>query len=78
MGVGIAALCFAGLARHRWLLANTRKGQTLFEEIFPAHVAHLAPVFTNFTDADLDGMCLRLNRLGAAFDSVNAKPDKTR
>lgn len=29
MGVGIAAICFAGLARHRWLLANTRKGQTL-------------------------------------------------
>ncbi len=29
MGVGIAAISFAGLARHRWLLANTRKGQTL-------------------------------------------------
>ena len=29
MGVGIAAMCFAGLTRHRWLLANTRKGQSL-------------------------------------------------
>lgn len=29
MGVGIAAICVTGLARHRWLLANTSKGQTL-------------------------------------------------
>jgi hypothetical protein len=29
MGVGIAVICCAGLARYRWLLANTRKGQTL-------------------------------------------------
>ena len=60
-----------------WITKLTRKGQTLFEEIFPAHVAHLAPVFTNFTAADLDGMCLRLNRLGAAFDAVNTKLEKT-
>ena len=29
MGVGIAAICFAGLSRYRWLLANTNKGQAL-------------------------------------------------
>jgi hypothetical protein len=29
MGIGIAAICVTGLARHRWLLANTHKGQTL-------------------------------------------------
>jgi hypothetical protein len=29
MGVGIAAVCCTSLAKHRWLLANTRKGQAL-------------------------------------------------
>lgn len=29
MGVGIAGICLAGIARFRWLLANTRKGQVL-------------------------------------------------
>lgn len=29
MGVGIAALSVTGLVRHRWLLANTHKGQVL-------------------------------------------------
>ena len=61
-----------------WITKLTPKGQTLFDEIFPAHVAHLAPVFTNFTDDDLDGMRLRLNRLGTAFNAINTKPGKTR
>ena len=29
MGVGIASICLAGMARSRWVLANTRKGKNL-------------------------------------------------
>lgn len=31
MGVGITTICLTGLARHRWFLANTRKGQALVD-----------------------------------------------
>ena len=31
MGVSIATICLTGLARSRWLLANTRKGQGLVQ-----------------------------------------------
>ena len=31
MGVGIATICLAGLARSRWLLTNTRKGRGLVQ-----------------------------------------------
>lgn len=60
-----------------WITKLTPKGQTLSEEIFPAHLAYLVPVFASFTDADLDGMRLRLDRLGAAFDAVNTKSGNT-
>ncbi len=29
MGVGIASICLTGLARYRWLMTRTHKGQTL-------------------------------------------------
>ncbi len=29
MGVGIASICLTGLARYRWLLTKTDKGQAL-------------------------------------------------
>ena len=29
MGVGIASICLTGLARYRWLMSKTRKGQAL-------------------------------------------------
>ena len=31
MGVGIASICLTGMARSRWLLSNTRKGQSLVQ-----------------------------------------------
>lgn len=33
MGVTIAALCLVAVAKERWLLANTRKGQHLIERV---------------------------------------------
>lgn len=29
MGVGIASICVTGLARYRWLMTHTHKGQVL-------------------------------------------------
>lgn len=29
MGVGIASICLTGLARYRWLMTKTHKGQVL-------------------------------------------------
>ena len=52
-----------------WTTKLTRKGQALFEEVFPAHVAHLTPFFATFSDAELGTMCKQLNRLRAAFES---------
>jgi hypothetical protein len=31
MGIGIASVCLTGMAKSRWLLANTRKGQVLVQ-----------------------------------------------
>ena len=52
-----------------WTTKLTRKGQALFEEVFPAHVAHLTPFFATFSDAELGTMCKQLNRLRAALES---------
>jgi MarR family transcriptional regulator, 2-MHQ and catechol-resistance regulon repressor len=51
-----------------WTTKLTRKGQALFEEVFPAHVAHLTPFFATFSDAELGTMCEQLNRLRKAFE----------
>lgn len=32
MGLGITTVSLVGLTRHRWLLANTRKGQALVRQ----------------------------------------------
>ena len=55
-----------------WLTRLTRKGQALFENIFPAHLAHLSPFFANFTTAELNTMRQQLNRLQSAFEATPA------
>ncbi len=52
-----------------WITRLTRKGQALFDDIFPAHLAHLSPYFANFSDAELNTMREQLSRLRAAFES---------
>ena len=52
-----------------WITKLTRRGQALFEKIFPAHLAHLSPLFASFSDAELNAMRQQLNRLSAAFES---------
>lgn len=51
-----------------WITRLTPAGQTLFEEIFPPHIAHLAPMFDSFSDAELDTMRRQLRRLREAFE----------
>jgi len=55
-----------------WIAKLTRKGQALFDDIFPAHLAHLSPLFTHFSDAELIVLCQQLNRLRAAFEPASA------
>ena len=47
----------------------TGKGQALFEKIFPAHMARLAPLFASFSDTELNAMRQQLNRLRNALAS---------
>ena len=41
MGVGIAAICLTGLARSRWLLSNTSKGQVLAQRYGAANARYV-------------------------------------
>ena len=52
-----------------WVTRLTRKGEAMFEKIFPAHLARLAPLFASFSDAELNAMRQQLNRLCAALES---------
>lgn len=54
-----------------WITRLTRKGQALFEKVFPAHIAHLAPLFDEIGDAELAAMRTQLRRLREAFDVHN-------
>ncbi len=52
-----------------WITRLTGKGQALFEDIFPRHLAHLDPLFANFSNVELDNMRQQLARLRAAFEA---------
>ncbi len=54
-----------------WITKLTVKGQALFEEVFPKHLAQLDPLFTHFTDRELDNMRQQLCRLRSAFEATN-------
>lgn len=59
-----------------WITKLTVKGQALFEEIFPKHLAHLDPLFINFTDTELDNMRQQLRRLRSAFEAEGTASSK--
>ena len=59
-----------------WITKLTVDGQTLFEEIFPRHLAHLDPLFINFTDLELDNMRQQLCRLRSAFEAEGTASSK--
>lgn len=51
-----------------WITRPTRRGQALFEEIFPAHIKYLQPQFDTIRDSELETMRAILKRLREAFD----------
>ncbi|QDX80284.1 MarR family transcriptional regulator [Denitratisoma sp. DHT3] len=50
-----------------WIVRLTAAGQALFEDVFPAHVAHLQPIFESYSDAELDALRTQFARLRHAF-----------
>ena len=53
-----------------WITKLTRKGQVLFEEIFPAHIKYLDPLFDDMNDEELKKLRAQLRRLRDAFDAA--------
>lgn len=51
-----------------WITKLTPKGQTLFERVFPAHLALLNPSFAGFSDGELDALRQQLDHLRLAFE----------
>lgn len=51
----------------------TRKGETLFARVFPAHVEYVGKFFAPFSQADLDAMQAELHRLRTALSAASAK-----
>ncbi len=52
-----------------WITRLTRKGQTLFEEVFPAHMKHLDPLFAEMSDGELKSLRIQLRRLRLTFEN---------
>jgi len=50
----------------------TRQGAQLFARIFPAHLAHLQPVFARLNEAQVDALTANLSVLRNAFDTVRS------
>jgi MarR family 2-MHQ and catechol resistance regulon transcriptional repressor len=51
----------------------TRKGETLFNRVFPAHVSHVDQAFTNIAQPELDEMRSVLSRLRLVFAAAKTK-----
>lgn len=51
----------------------TRKGETLFARVFPAHVEYVGQFFAPFSQSDLDAMQAELHRLRTALSVASAK-----
>jgi DNA-binding MarR family transcriptional regulator len=56
-----------------WITRLTAKGQALFEEVFPAHIKHLDPLFSSLSDDELATMRAQLRRLRGAFEAHSAQ-----
>ena len=54
-------------------IALTRKGVALFNEVFPAHMAHLQRAFGRLSDAELGGLREGLTTLREAFEKAHTR-----
>ena len=51
----------------------TRKGETLFAKIFPAHLKHIGQAFVTFSQEDINNMETALRQLRIALSAANSK-----
>ncbi len=51
----------------------TRKGESFFKRVFPAHVSHVDRAFTALSQPELDQMKSVLSRLREVFSAANTK-----
>lgn len=51
----------------------TRKGETLFARVFPAHLEHVGQAFTNFSQAELNNTAALLLRLREALSAADGR-----
>lgn len=52
----------------------TKKGEALFDKVFPAHVAYMSKVFAPFKADDCDRLRNALHELRAALEAPGKKP----
>ena len=57
----------------RTYIALTRKGNILFAEVFPAHVAHLQRAFDRLSSGELSHLRVGLSTLREAFEKEHAR-----
>lgn len=55
------------------LIKLTQQGDKLFAQIFPAHLAHLQPVFAQLKSAEITTLTAQLRTLRTAFDNAKNK-----
>jgi MarR family 2-MHQ and catechol resistance regulon transcriptional repressor len=58
--------------RRSQIVRLTRKGEILFDRVFPAHVSHVDQAFTGLSQAELDAMESALRRLRTVFSAASA------
>lgn len=54
-----------------FIIRLTRKGDALFDRIFPEHMAYLKPAFEQFSDKELADMRGKLRQLRLAFEGAD-------
>lgn len=52
------------------LIKLTKQGEKLFAQIFPAHLEHLQPVFTQLKTSEIDTLTAQLRSLRGAFSNA--------
>lgn len=55
----------------------TRAGEALFARVFPEHLNYLENVFADFSQKNLDGIEVALQRLKEAFVAANIQQEET-
>lgn len=61
-----------------WVIQLTKAGQKLFARTFPAHVAHMETVFTDFSENQTSTLRQQLSILKNAFRSASGSTDEER